>query len=784
MNKLIWITLATLIFSCNDSGTTSSSTGGGNSNVDTSPIYLQDAFSLVTVSDYLGSRTLDSVSVSAGLKAGIGMGGTQVRLVNTGDRSLGNLRLWSKEMPTDVPVLITKKTKSILSLPDPQRTYSKVAVKGEFNAWNPDNNPMNYNPSTKAWETQVATTPGKFQYKFVADAVEVLDNKNMNLADNGMGGNNHFIEVPAPAGTAPKIRYSNRPEGNLIKLKLENTPRTLEVYYRNQLLTEANVESSASDLQIKVPAGNDDQIHMIRIYAGNAAGLSNQLAIPIKNGAPVTAVKNVTRQDFHNNILYFMMVDRFVDGDPGNTRKLDDPEVHPKANYYGGDLQGVYETLATDYFDNLGVNTIWLSPITQNPDSAYGLWPNPRTKFSGYHGYWPISSTQIDDRMGTPDVLEKLIDESHDRDMNVILDYVANHVHEEHPVYKQHPDWATNLYLEDGSLNTERWDDQRLTTWFDTFMPTLDFSKPEVVEKMTDSALYWVTRYDLDGYRHDATKHVPEAYWRTLTRKVRENVDRPIYQIGETYGSPELIRSYVSTGMLDAQFDFNMYDAAVNAFAKAETPLSDLGEALQKSLKYYGDHHLMGNISGNQDRPRFMTYASGDLRFDQDAKKVGWTTDVRMSDERAYDKLALLHAYNMFIPGLPVIYYGDEYGAIGAGDPDNRRWMRFDDQRDSFEKDLAAQVAKLTRARTDNLVLLYGTTQIVKATEDVLIIKRRYFKEEAYLIINKGERTVEFILDEKKENVKQVLGAPLADTDELVQAIVPTNKYTLIIKSN
>ena len=146
--------------------------------------------------------------------------------------------------------------------------------------------------------------------------------------------------------------------------------------------------------------------------------------------------------------------------------------------------------------------------------------------------------------------------------VHILIDHVANHVHQEHPVYQNNKDWATSLYLEDGRMNTELWDEQRLTTWFDSFLPTLDFSKKEVVEAMTDSALFWFENYDIDGFRHDATKHVQIDFWRTLTRKINERVaipeQRSIYQVGETYGSPELINSYVKSGLLDGQFDFNL----------------------------------------------------------------------------------------------------------------------------------------------------------------------------------------------------------------------------------
>jgi len=293
-------------------------------------------------------------------------------------------------------------------------------------------------------------------------------------------------------------------------------------------------------------------------------------------------------------------------------------------------------------------------------------------------------------------------------------------------------------------MNTEKWDEHRLTTWFDTFLPTLDFSKDEVVQKMTDSAATWVTNYNLDGFRHDATKHIQLKFWRTLTHKIKTRVQRPIYQIGETYGSPELIRSYVNTGMLNGQFDFNLYDSSVQAFANPKSSFVQLADALKKSLKYYGNHHLMGNISGNQDRARFISYASGDVRFDEDAKVAGWTREIKLSDTAAYNKLAMLQAFNLSIPGIPCIYYGDEYGAIGANDPDNRRMMRFEKDLNEDEKALKKRITKLIKLRRNSMALQYGDTEIIKADKNILIIKRQYFNEIKIIIFNKSAKNFNY----------------------------------------
>lgn len=438
------------------------------------------------------------------------------------------------------------------------------------------------------------------------------------------------------------------------------------------------------------------------------------------------------------------MVDRFKDGDKTNTKLVKNDSILPKANYYGGDLKGVLDKINSNYFTDLGINTIWLSPITQNPEGAYGLWKKPLTKFSAYHGYWPISNTKIDYRFGDEKVFKELIAQAHKKNLNVILDYVANHVHKEHPVYKEHPEWATPLFLPDGTMNTEKWDEHRLTTWFDTFLPTLDFSKDEVIEKMTDSATTWVTKYDLDGFRHDATKHIQLKFWRELTKKVKNRTDRPIYQIGETYGSPELIRSYVNTGMLDGQFDFNLYDASVQAFANKEATFQHLANTLNKAMKYYGSHHLMGNISGNQDRARFISYASGDVKFNEDAKAAGWTRKIKLSDKTAYNKLAMLQAFNLTIPGIPCIYYGDEYGAIGGNDPDNRRMMRFEGNLNQEEKTLKKRITKLIKLRRNSMALQYGSTEIIKSDNKILIIKRQYFNESISIVFNKSNEEINY----------------------------------------
>jgi glycosidase len=254
---------------------------------------------------------------------------------------------------------------------------------------------------------------------------------------------------------------------------------------------------------------------------------------------------------------------------------------------------------------------------------------------------------------------------------------------------------------------------------------------------MSDSAVFWLKKFDLDGFRHDASKHVDLLFWRRLTQKIKAQVDRPIYQIGETYGSPELIGSYVGSGLLEAQFDFNLYDAAVGAFAGGGS-MKRLWAVLQQSLSAYGAHHLMGNITGNHDRVRFISYAGGAVGFDENGKAAGWSRAIGVGDSVGYRKLALLQAFIFSAPGIPCIYYGDEYGQPGANDPDNRRWMQFGGY-NAHEKNLLGKVEKLTSLRSKSLPLTYGDTELLHVDDDVLVMARTYFGEVVVSVINNSK---------------------------------------------
>lgn len=644
-----------------------------------------------------------------------------------------------------------EKEKVVISFDPGENKYKEVRVKGSLNFWNLNLSKMKQEEGL--WVEEFELIPGEYRYVLVADGREIVDSSNPDSIDNNIGGYNSILKVGRyNQSELPFIKTLSADKASIL-IKSNEPLKEVIAFWENSLI---EVDLDNKSVVIHLPEYSKQlKRSFIRIYAYNDKGISNDILVPLEYGKAVMHQEELTRLDRQSMIMYFMMIDRFRNGNPENDEPVNDPEILPQANYFGGDLQGVLDVMREGYFDSLGLNTIWVSPITQNPTTAYGLYKEPHTRFSGYHGYWPVSSVKIDHRFGTDEIFKTLVNEAHKMDKNIILDYVANHVHELHPVYRNNPGWATNLYLPDGSLNTEKWEEQRLTTWFDTFLPTLDLRKAEVVDPMTDSAVYWVEEFGIDGIRHDATKHIDELFWRTLTRKLKQiNVCNPMaYQIGETYGSPELINSYISTGMLDGQFDFNVYDDAIAVFARDSESFDRLRNSLTQSLRYYGYHNLMGYITGNQDRPRFISLAGGSLRFDEDSKYAGWNREIGVGDPIAYKKLKMLHAFNLTIPGIPIIYYGDEIGIPGGNDPDNRRQMIFAGLSEE-QSSVKETVARLIDIRKNNLPLLYGQTRFLRTDKDVLVYERIYFDKSALVVYNKS--TEDVLVDLEISSVKSV----------------------------
>ena len=561
--------------------------------------------------------------------------------------------------------------------------------------------------------------------------------------------------------------------------------------WQNNVIEDVLVDDSA--ITVTIPAeAKDFERSVVRIFAASEAGRFNDILLPLEHGAVVVNAEDIRRTDHQSQILYSLMIDRFNNGNTANDWKINSPEVLDKVDYQGGDLAGITAKINDGFFEDLGITTIWISPITQNPYDAWGQNVNPDTKFSGYHGYWPIYSTVVDKRFGTEDELREMLSTAHSNHMNVILDYVANHLHINSPVLQEHPDWTTDLILPDGRENIALWDEQRLTTWFDKHIPTLDLEREEVCEPMTDSALHWIKNFDFDGYRHDACKHIPLNYWRMLTHKMKSAMpERNMWQIGETYGSVELIGSYVKSGMIDSQFDFNLYHNSRDVIVDEGRSMRTIAATVEESEAAYGSHHTMGNITGNHDKPRFISLAGGDMPlWGIDDKAEGWHREVKVGDmDKGHAGLQLLKAIITTVPGVPCIYQGDEYGVPGANDPDNRDMMTFECSNDHQVKEYS-QTQALLKYRRSSMPLMYGDFRTLYVDDEAWVFVRHYMGEWVVVALNVrgAEKSINVALPEfmECESVDVALategGNALKGEGNTIEIVVPAYGYVIANK--
>ncbi len=713
------------------------------------PINLQPQETQIITNDILiDEQRLDSLSAKPYLNAKLSADKKIITLTENGTKlpPLFYLKIYTGNFEYSIVLKRSQKIIHEFKYIALGAAPKKVQLAGDFNGWTPNNTALTFDGNV--FSCKLTLSPGKYAYQLVVDDKWMLDPINPNKVDNNMGGVNSLISIGnITSEKSPKL-FTKWGNGNLIRIEANKKPEKFFVLWDNYDLTKQFTNFDNGILEIRIPdAAASSSKSCIRVYSYNKEGASNDIMIPLKNGNVVKQTADLKRFDKAAMIIYFMMVDRFKDGNPKNNFPIKDTAVLSKANYMGGDIAGIDENIQNNYFTKLGVNTIWMSPIVQNPYEAYVEYPAPHRKYSGYHGYWPISSTKVDFRFGDEKLLKSTIAHAHHKNMNILLDYVSNHIHEKHPVYIKHKNWTTPIDLPDGRKNIRLWDEERLTTWFDTFLPDLDYTNPEVIEAMSDSAMYWLEKYGIDGFRHDATKHVSEDFWRALTMKIKLYAQKnkvPIpYQIGETFGSRELIGSYVSSGQQNAQFDFNLYFDARSVFVNDREPFTKLSESLNESFNYYGWHSLMGNISGNHDIARFISYAGEDLKFSDDDKELGWKRNIIVKNKVGYKKLAQLMAYIATIPGVPVIYYGDEIGMPGAGDPDNRRMMKFG----NLPTDEANQLAitkQLFNLRKNNMALIYGDYDLLKVGDKIMAYARYYFDSAALVFFNKDNKSIKF----------------------------------------
>ncbi|MFB7175391.1 pullulanase-type alpha-1,6-glucosidase [Streptomyces sp. NPDC056254] len=427
------------------------------------------------------------------------------------------------------------------------------------------------------------------------------------------------------------------------------------------------------------------------------------------------------RNDLTREQFYFVLPDRFANGDPRNDRggltgsRLDtglDPT--DKGFYQGGDLKGLTDRL--DYIKGLGTTAIWMAPIFKNqPVQGKG-----DDVSAGYHGYWITDFTQVDPHFGTNADLERLIDKAHAKGMKVFFDVITNHTAdvvdyrqasysylskgafpyltkdgvpfddsdyadgkkkfpktdgESFPRTPFVPDAKKNLkvpgWLNDPTMYHNRGDSTfagESSEQGDFFgLDDLWTERPEVVSGMEKIYQKWVKDFDIDGFRIDTVKHVNTEFWTQWATALDDYAAKrgrdDFFMFGEVYSADTAVTSpYVTRGRLDATLDFPLQDA-IRAYASQGAAASRLGSVLADDYRYTsGKSNAYEQVTflGNHDMGRFGTFLKQDR---PDATEQELLARYRLANEL------------MFLSrGNPVVYSGDEQGYTGAGgDKDARQ---------------------------------------------------------------------------------------------------------------
>lgn len=632
-----------------------------------------------------------------------------------------------------------------------------VALVGDFNNWDASADPLRRTEA--GWRLDKAIKETSFSYKYVVDGSWIPDPGNPMREEDGHGGYNSVVQRHDPADAMEQLTLYVE-QVNRADITLRSN-QDLQSAFAEALLDEGGsvelpvvMDERTLRVQFKglVPRGS-----LIRVIAVGANGEVAWPAIAYAGEPP--------KDSWRDDIIYYAFTDRFKDGNPANTVRVADPEVDPVANYHGGDFEGVLQALEAGYFESLGVNVIWLAPLNQNPAGAWQEYLPPFRSYTGYHGYWPISRYSVEPRFGGEAALRELVDSAHRREVKILADLVLKHVHLENPIRAERPDLFGELTLSDGTRNLRRWNDNPFTTWFEPFLPAFDFRNPETVDFLLQDAAHWIADFGLDGYRLDAVKHIrPDFWWRFRTHMRDTFPEARHYFVGETFQNRNGIAAFVGPNMLDGQFDFPLYDNLMECFALDTAGFVELEASLRESEAVYGRSTRMSPLLGNHDKPRFMAYADGDLPDpdEADEEEVGWSKTLRVDNPAAYKKLKMAMTFLMSIDGVPMLYYGDEIGMTGAGDPDNRRMMRFDSAISPEERSVREHFSKLAKARRSNPALYMGSRRSLTASNSVYAYLRAYGSDRALVAFNRGKQDAVLELDLNPEidngELREVLG--------------------------
>lgn len=433
------------------------------------------------------------------------------------------------------------------------------------------------------------------------------------------------------------------------------------------------------------------------------------------------------------SVVYQIFVERFCDGD-----KSIDPEDALEwgsevtaTSKFGGDIQGIIDKL--DYLENLGVNLIYLTPIF---------------KSSSNHKYNTCDYYTIEPQFGTLEKAKELVNKCHERKIKIVFDAVFNHSGSDFFAFKdvlknQQKSRYKNWYFIDSyPVDTSKCNYYTFADDIST-MPKFNTSNEEVKEYLLNVGSYWIDEIGIDGWRLDVCDEVDHCFWRDFKKKIKQKKDDAIL-IGEIMHEAS---SFLKGDQLDSIMNYPFKGAMIDFFGKRSINAEQFDDILAKNRVIYMDdiNKQLWNLIGSHDTSRFLT------ECDQKIERM---------------KLAIVFQFTYI--GVPYIYYGDEVGLSGGEEPQSRKCMIWNYEKQNFE--LLELYKKMIRIRKENKTLIYGDYKTIYCKDNVIAFVRKDKKSTMLIVINNTYKKIKIDLKINHEYLNIITGK-----NEIINEMIEVN---------
>lgn len=587
---------------------------------------------------------------------------------------------------------------------------------------------------------------GDYYYYYVVDGTEELDAFNSEKAD--YSGQEcsvcHFKKANVSVEASLSQYAMDYNDNNVLSVKL--TAKDGEGLETSEI---AAITADLSELGLGKEFAIEPELMEGTISCLNtvAAGVKN-IPVTVKDiyGNVYTTATNVTVTerkksagdfDWDEAVIYFAVTDRFFDGDAENNDAygVGDYNIGEKggSSYHGGDFAGLNQKL--DYLKDLGVNTIWITPIVENiTEDQHDNKTDTATY--GYHGYWASDFTKLNKHLGTEQQFKALLDAAHSKGMKIMVDVVLNHAG-----YGTEKYFNSILTDADGnsismirdSNNTISGDDK-----YDSLSDLPDFvtENKAVTDQLVTWQTEWMSKYSIDYYRVDTVKHVETTTWEAFKNSLTK-VNPDFKMIGEYSGAGYANNAgELGTGSMDALLDFDFNDFA-QKFVTGD--ISGVESSLQKRNGAINNTATMGSFLSSHD---------------EDSLQYKLVNESKLSEEEAYNLMKVAATLQITAKGQPVLYYGEEIGQGGANNwplQTNRRdfdWTELEKQKADSNSIYNHYKTMLAIRNTYTDVFARGNRSTVAASdaEGYEVISRSYGNSTLYVGMNVKEAEKEVVI--------------------------------------